>query len=546
MDYESATDYLGTWGRFQKLVFFFLCLSMVPNGFTLAIIFVSATPTHQCFIPPVNLTEDWLQAIIPVQVEDGEQRSSRCSRYRLDLVLNVSSQGFAPGDVNLTALPQEPCEDGWSYSQDIYSSTIVSEFDLVCSDQWKQPFTTTVHYMGIFVGSFFLGQASDRFGRRPVFFASMALQSFFMILQVFSSSWILFTILWFISGLGSIANYVSAFVLGAEVLSGKVRVLFITLGVGVGFASGYTLLPLVAFFLRDWRSLQTAVALPSLLFLPFWWLIPESPRWLLSQGRVREAEIIVKKAAKMNKVESPLQTFEDYAADPESKREDRVTVLDLFRTRNIRTATVVLCLLWLTMSCGYYGVSLNSGSLTPNPYLGCFIAAVVEIPAYVATWFALGRVPRRHCTAGAMLLGGVSLLLLPAIPPYLRWLAVFMEILGKFCFAATTNILFAITAEVFPTVLRNTATGVCSTAARIGSCLAPFVLQLGLYSKVVPPVLLGSLSAASALFALLLPETFRRPLPETLADMQPCHRIRCLDSANKNSLQAINHRETKL
>ncbi|XP_059208236.1 organic cation/carnitine transporter 2-like [Centropristis striata] len=525
MDYEDRTAFLGQWGRFQQIVFFLLCVSIIPNGFSaFSVVFLTDIPSHHCLVPELNLTRDWHNAIIPVEVVNGEEELSRCSRYRLDVVRNLSAQGFIPGrDINLTDLEQEGCVDGWSYSRDIYQSTLVSEFDLVCSDQWKQPFTSTVYFLGILIGSFFSGQFSDKFGRKPVFFVTMALQTIFTFVQIFSPSWTVFSILLFFSGLGQISNYVSAFVLGSEILTGNVRVLFSSLGVSLFFAFGYMMLPLFAYFLRDWKSLLLTLSLPGLLYIPLWWFIPESPRWLLSQGRVEEAEAIIRKAAKKNKVEAPQVIFEDYsehAVETKTHHREHHNVFYLLRTKNIRNTTVIVCLVWFTITTGYYALSLNTSQLHANPYISGFLSAAVEVPAYISSWLALRYLPRRLSIMFVLLLAGMSLYLIQLVPQSLSGVAVALEMLGKYAITAGTALLYTYTAELYPTVLRNTATGTCSAFSRVGSCIAPFLLQLRMYFKFLPYIILGTLAVVCAFAALFLPESFGRPLPQTIQQMQ--------------------------
>ena len=68
------------------------------------------------------------------EVVNGKQELSSCSRYRLDVVRNLSAQGYIPRkDINLTDLEQEGCVDGWSYSKDIYQSTVVSQVSVKLS-----------------------------------------------------------------------------------------------------------------------------------------------------------------------------------------------------------------------------------------------------------------------------------------------------------------------------------------------------------------------------------------------------------------------------
>lgn len=59
--------------------------------------------------------------------------------------------------------------------------------------------------------------SQHRYGRKPVFFVTMAVQTVFTAVLIFSPSWIVFTILFFISGMGQMANYVAAFVLGTHI-----------------------------------------------------------------------------------------------------------------------------------------------------------------------------------------------------------------------------------------------------------------------------------------------------------------------------------------
>ncbi|XP_015348222.1 solute carrier family 22 member 5 isoform X8 [Marmota marmota marmota] len=547
-DYEEVTAFLGEWGPFQRLIFFLLSASIIPNGFNgMSVVFLTGTPEHHCRVPDTaNLSSAWRNHSIPLVLQDDRKVPHSCRRYRLATISNFSALGLEPGrDVDLEQLEQESCLDGWEFSQDVYLSTIVTEQDngaqtmkdrmgrerspavcsaaqwnLVCEDDWKPPLTISLFFVGVLLGSFISGQLSDRFGRKNVLFVTMGMQTGFSFLQIFSKNFEMFTVLFVLVGMGQISNYVAAFVLGTEILGKSIRIIFSTLGVCIFYAFGFMVLPLFAYFIRDWRMLLLALTVPGVLCAALWWFIPESPRWLISQGRYKEAEVIIRKAAKINGIVAPSTIFDpSELQDLRSKKQQSHRILDLFRTRNIRIVTIMSIILWLTIAVGYFGLSLDTPNLHGDIYLNCFLSAVVEVPAYVLAWLLLQHVPRRYSMATALFLGGSVLLFVQLVPPDLYYLATVLVMIGKFGITSAFSMVYVYTAELYPTVVRNMGVGVSSTASRLGSILSPYFVYLGAYDRFLPYILMGSLTILTAILTLFFPESFGSPLPDTIDQM---------------------------
>lgn len=82
---------------------------------------------------------------------------------------------------------------------------------------------------------------------------------------------------WFFGYCNNVSSITSKLLLafsvcaGTEIFTGNVRVLFSSMGVCLAFAFGFMMLPLFAYFLRDWTYLLLGISLPGLLYFPLWW-----------------------------------------------------------------------------------------------------------------------------------------------------------------------------------------------------------------------------------------------------------------------------------
>ncbi|XP_020564327.1 solute carrier family 22 member 5 isoform X3 [Oryzias latipes] len=511
-NYGDAVAFLGQWGRFQQAVFFLLCASIMPNGFgAFTLVFMNDIPSHHCRVPESNLTEEWLTSVIPLTEVNGKQELSKCSRYRLDVVRNLSARGFIPHkDINLSDIELEGCVDGLTWCALSNGSS-----------HSPPPFSSLEFFWGHFSqdhcqtdleeNRFCLQQWQHR--QFLPFFQSSQQHGFGLSSSSSSTDW------------------------GAEIFTGNVRVLYSSMGTCCGFAVGYMLLPLCAYFLRDWKSLLLALSVPCVAYIPLWWILPESPRWLLSQGRIAEAEAVVKMAAKWNKVQAPSNIFECNSVEKTDTQKEHYNVFDLLRHSRIRTTTLLLCFVLFTLITGYYCLSFNTSQLHTDPYISCFISALVEIPAYASSFIALRYFPRRLSIIVSLIAGAVPLYLIPLVPEHLSSLSLTLEMVSKYSFTTGASLMFAYTTELYPTVLRNTATGTTTTISRMGSCITPFLLSLSVHYKYLPYVILATLAVVTAISAYFLPESFKLPLPETIEQMH--ERQRKIHLCNKRNISPV-------
>ncbi|KAJ8383089.1 hypothetical protein SKAU_G00038670 [Synaphobranchus kaupii] len=485
-DCDEITLFLGEWGPFQKSIFILLSLSIIYNGYgTMSMLFLSDTPHHHCSLPYLNSTGSNLSQALPLEEVNGQLDYSRCTRYTR---LNSTEAQFS----NET----ERCLDGWDYSKEQYISTITTEWNLVCGDAWKVPFSRSVFFMGVLVGSFVSGHISDRFGRKSALFLSMAVKT---ICKPHS---------------------------GNELLGESSRLAFSTLGLCLFYALGYTVLPLCAYFIRSWRILLLVLTLPGFLYIPLWWFIPESPRWLLAQGRLKEAEDIVRAAAKKNGVTPPSVIFreEDSAKLMENNTDHpkrSYTYLDLVRTSKMRNITIINVTVWFCVATSYFGLSLNTSNMSGDAYLNCLLSAVVELVAYTGAWLLLKVTSRRAIISSTLLISGTVLLLIRMVPEKFSSFSVGLVMVGKLGVTVAYSVLYIMAMELYPTVVRGMGVGICSTSSKIGSITSPFLVFMGTYNKALPYIVMGLLTLAVGLLCLLLPETRGIALPEDLSQVQP-------------------------
>merc|ERR1712223_725684 len=204
--------------------------------------------------------------------------------------------------------------------------------------------------------------------------------------------------------------------------------------------------------------------------------------------------------------------------ESELAEEPRPTFLDLFRPRLMLFRSTNMFYQWFSVTMWYYGLSFASVSLLGDPYTNAALSYFIEIPGYIFCILVMDCWGRRPILSFCQLISGISCIGAGLLSgnEELKILQVFLSLIGKFGASACFAIVYVYTAELFPTVIRNTAIGACSTIARVGGICANLVGLLAVYWGPSPMVVMGIVAIIAGLSALKLPETVGNKLPETM------------------------------
>ncbi|KAG1937198.1 synaptic vesicle glycoprotein 2Ca [Pimephales promelas] len=270
----------------------------------------------------------------------------------------------------------------------------------MCAPDSSSGWLGSIVYLGMMVGAFFWGGLADKLGRRQCLLLCMSINGFFAFLSSFVQGYGVFLLCRTIAGLGIGGAVPIVFSYFAEVLAREKRgehlswlCMFWMIGEIYASAMAWAIIPHYgwsfsmgsAYQFHSWRVFVVVCALPCLFGVVALMFMPESPRFYLEVGKHDEAWMILKqihdtnmrargqpeKVFTVNRIKIPKHIDEFVEMQNESgnsfskvifriKTELHGIWLNFLKCFNypLKDITVKLAIVWLTLSFGYYGLSV--------------------------------------------------------------------------------------------------------------------------------------------------------------------------------------------
>ncbi|MGC7873004.1 MFS transporter [Desulfosporosinus sp. SYSU MS00001] len=343
----------------------------------------------------------------------------------------------------------------------------------------------SIGLLGMALGAVISGTIADRIGRKKVF--AFTLVAYSIATGLCGLSWNLTSLLVFrfIVGFGLGGQLPVAVTLVSEFSPVKHRGKFLVL-LESFWAFGWLLASIISYLIIPkfgWPIAFFIGFLPALYVLFLWRSIPESPRYLLSKGRMQEAEAIVVKIEE----ECNVSSSKKHLSETETKelaesvtQSNQAKFKELFSPAFLRR-TIFLWLLWFGIVFSYYGIftwlpsllALKGFSLTKS-FSYVMIMTLAQIPGYFSAAYFVDKIGRK--TTLALYVAGT------AITAYFFGQGVTASAilisgsLMSFFNLGAWGIIYTYTPELYPTHARATGSGWAAGFGRIGGILAPLVV----------------------------------------------------------------------
>lgn len=320
---------------------------------------------------------------------------------------------------------------------------------------------------------------------------------------------------------------ITGFVLMSEISGRKWRA---HLGIlyHIPFVLGHLSLSLFAYLCyQDWRYFQLLISIPSVLFIVGFWLLPESPRWLLAVGKIEESIKNAEKIAKVNGM--PIEPIREAIKTEAERRKAANTELkkgkfmDQFKTGFMSYITISLYCNWLAITCAYYGMAQLASAFTTSFYVNNSLAAIMQLPGVLFLCWSVHYLGRKNSQLIGNSVAAICCFACAFTTPSYMIIPASLAMFGLGCaFPA----IYVLSGELFPTVIRSIGTGSASSFGRVGGMASPMFEYLKKFSLAIPPLIFAGMLIVACILTYFLPETIGRDLPNSIEDMESFKKTR--------------------
>ncbi|KAH8302812.1 hypothetical protein KR044_010843 [Drosophila immigrans] len=512
LSFDEFLPYMGDFGLYQKRLIIYL----IPFFFLWAFIYFA-----QIFLIIVP-NDHWCRIAELQQLSKDEQLQLGIPKSKgvYDKCFMYDTNYTEALERNLTkaddSWAQKPCED-WNYNrQQVPYESIATQFNWVCQYDHLGPYSVTINFLGSVVGGLIFGYAADHWGRLPTVMLSNLCGLIGGILSAFCKSFLWFSITRFVVGLAMDNCCIPMYVLMMECLHPKCRPAVTNFCLTLCFLPAACLLPWIALWCNDWRLFSIVISAPLVICLLMYFCLQESPRWLISVGKIAEALRIIEYIAKVNGKTIPKETMASFEKCcilefNEEQLKRQYTLLDLFKSYRMALITLDLVVIWMIIALVYDAHVRAIIEIGTDVFMTFSVASAVELPACLVPFFLLDFVGRKCMCILAFI--GCAVGSLCAAFLLIEWQMLMCAIFGRFCVTITFNIGVQWAAEILPTVVRGQGIAFIHIMGFVASLLSPFVVYTKIYSPSNPMSIIGGLSLCAAVLVLFLPDTTKIDLP---------------------------------